>query len=103
MSARFYRNPDGTGLCRRSALSGSWRSGGRPGASPEGPCGAGIGQRRGCRDRIVGGACIPLQGRIFLWKTLLRPAGSHHSRRRLSRIPSCEAAVAPAEVCSAVR
>src|SRR5690349_6042506 len=28
--------------------------GGRPRASPEGPCGAGIGQRRGCRDRIVG-------------------------------------------------
>jgi len=23
MSAQFYRNPDGTGLCRRSALSGS--------------------------------------------------------------------------------
>jgi hypothetical protein len=23
MSERFYRNPDGTGLCRRSALSGS--------------------------------------------------------------------------------
>jgi len=27
MSAGFYRNPDGTGLCRRSALSGSWRRG----------------------------------------------------------------------------
>ena len=32
----------------------------RPRASPEGPCGAGIGQWRGCRDRIVGGARIPL-------------------------------------------
>ena len=27
MSTRFYRNPDGTGLCGRPALSGSWRRG----------------------------------------------------------------------------
>ncbi len=27
MSTRFYRNPDGTGLCGRSALSGSSRRG----------------------------------------------------------------------------
>jgi DNA-binding transcriptional LysR family regulator len=75
-------DPDGTRFCRRSALSGSWRREGRARASPEGPCGAGIGQRRGCRGRIVGGACIPLQGRIFLRKLLLRPSRSH-SRRRL--------------------
>jgi len=35
-------------------------------------------------------------------KTLLRPARSHHSRRRLSRIPSCKATVAPAEIHSAL-
>ena len=40
------------------------------------------------------GACIPLWGRIFLRKVLLRPSRSH-SRRRLSRIPSCKAVVAP--------
>ncbi|SEL23355.1 hypothetical protein SAMN05216387_10731 [Nitrosovibrio tenuis] len=28
----------------------------------EGPGEAGIGPRRGCPDRIVGGACIPLRG-----------------------------------------
>jgi len=39
------------------------------------------------------GPCIPLRGRIFLRK-LLRPSRSH-SRRRLSRIPSREAAIAP--------
>src|SRR5690242_10197263 len=42
------------------------------------------------------GACIPLRGRIFLRKVLLRPTRSHHSLRRLSRIPSRKAAVAPA-------
>src|SRR3569623_3378179 len=50
----------------------------RPRASPEGPCGAGIGQRRGCRGRAYGSwdARIPLRGRIFLWKKLLRPTRS---------------------------
>ena len=46
------------------------------------------------------GARIPLRGRIFLWKKLLRPSRSHHSRRRLSCIPSRKAAVAPTETCS---
>jgi len=46
------------------------------------------------------GPRIPLRGRIFLRKLLLRPS---HSRRRLSRIPSRKAAVAPAEICSAVK
>src|SRR6185437_1784046 len=36
------------------------------------PCAAGIGQRRGCRDRVHG-ARIPLRGRTFLWKALLPP------------------------------
>jgi hypothetical protein len=47
-----------------------------PRAQPEGPRGAGIGQRRGCQDRakILLGVCIPLRGRIFLRKTLLSPA-----------------------------
>jgi hypothetical protein len=75
MSARFYRNPDGTGLCRRSALSGSWRRARTPERRPRGPAEQGSGSG-GDAGRIVGGACIPLQGRIFLWKTLLRPARS---------------------------
>ena len=37
MSARFYRNPDGTGLCRRSALACSWRRGAAPERCPRGP------------------------------------------------------------------
>ena len=52
--------------------------------------------------RTCWGVCIPLRGRIFLRKTLLCPSRSHHSRRRLSRIPSRKAAVAPTEICSAV-
>ena len=48
------------------------------------------------------GAGIPLRGRIFLRKTLFRPARSHHSHRRLSRIPSRKATAAPAEIYSAL-
>jgi len=44
----------------------------RPGASHEGSREAGIGQRRGCRDRVQG-AGIPLRGRTFLRKALLLP------------------------------
>jgi len=53
----------------------------RPKALPEGPREAGIGQRRGCHGRACGywGARIPLRGRIFLRKTLLRPSRSRHS------------------------
>jgi hypothetical protein len=53
----------------------------RPEALPEGPREAGIGQWRGCRSRACGykGTRIPLRGRIFLRKTLLRPMRSHHS------------------------
>jgi hypothetical protein len=49
-----------------------------PGAQPEGPRKAGIGQRRGCRTapRCGWGAKSPLRGRIFLRKKLLRPARS---------------------------
>ncbi|OJY13286.1 MAG: hypothetical protein BGO99_00940 [Nitrosospira sp. 56-18] len=36
------------------------------------------------------------------WKTLLRPARPHYSRRRLSRIPFRKAAAAPAEIYSAL-
>ena len=75
----------------------------RPRALHEGPAKrdrAAAGMRR---PRLwIGGACIPLRGRIFLRKVLLRPSRSHHSRRRLSRIPSRKAAVAPAEIYSAV-
>jgi hypothetical protein len=58
---------------------------GRPGASHEGPRAAGIGQRRGCRDRVHG-AGIPLRGRTFLRKALLlpsrsRPGASHEGPR----------------------
>jgi hypothetical protein len=62
-----------------------------PERGPRGPAKRGIGQRRGCQDRaknLLGRVCIPLRGRIFLRKTLLCPSRSHHSRRRLSRIPS---------------
>ena len=51
---------------------------GRPGASHERPRAAGIGQRRGSRDRVHG-AGIPLRGRTFLRKALLLPARSRHS------------------------
>src|SRR3569623_1012443 len=46
-----------------------------PGASHEGRREAGIGQRRGCHDRInvPRGAPSPYGGRIFLRKTLLHP------------------------------
>jgi hypothetical protein len=48
MSARFYRNPDGTGFAGGLPCQAP-SDGERPRASPEGPCGAGIGHRRGCR------------------------------------------------------
>ncbi|SDA11173.1 hypothetical protein SAMN05216315_102129 [Nitrosospira sp. Nsp18] len=57
----------------------------RPEASPEGPREAGIGQRRGCRDRAPqGGARIPLRVRTFLRKALLRPARSYSASLRLA-------------------
>jgi hypothetical protein len=76
----------------------------RPRAEPEGPCEAGIGQRRGCQDRTkkllerlhpAAGSHLPLE-------ELLRPARSYRSRRRLSRILSRKAAVAPAGIYSAL-
>ena len=80
------------------------------------------------RAKVHVGANSPLRGRIFLWERLLRPPrsrpilpqpgwdgalraaclvrllakGINHSRRRLSRIPSRKAAVAPTEICSAL-
>jgi hypothetical protein len=74
-----------------------------PRGQPEGPRKAGIGQRRGCFDRSKDllGRLHPLRDRIFLWKTLLRPTRSHHSRCRLSHIPSRKATVAPV-ICSAL-
>jgi len=76
----------------------------RPGAWPEGPREAGIGRRRGCQSapKHTWGASNPLRGRIFLWKKLLRSMRPHHSRRRLSRIPSRKAAAAPEEIYSAL-
>jgi hypothetical protein len=50
--ARFYRNSYGTGLCGRSALSGSSRRR-APEHGTRGPR-SGIGQRRGCGDRGYG-------------------------------------------------
>ena len=50
---------------------------GRLEALHEGPCEAGIGQRRGCRDR-VSWRRIPLRGCTFLRKALLRPARARH-------------------------
>ena len=75
------------------------------------------------RAKVHVGANNPLRGRIFLWKALLRPSrsrpilrnpdgtglcgrpvlsGINHSRRRVSRILSPKATVAPAEICSAL-
>jgi hypothetical protein len=101
--ARFYRNPNGTRLCGQSALSGSWRRS-APERSPRGPAkrGSGSGGDASTASQYCWDVGIPLRGRIFLWKTLLRPSRSHHSRRRLSRIPSSKANVAPAETCSEV-
>ena len=61
-----------------------------PGALSEGSREAGIGQRRGCQTapKCTQDANSPLRDRIFPRKTLLCPSRSHHSRRRLSRIPS---------------
>ncbi|MEP6878196.1 MAG: hypothetical protein ABI865_05055, partial [Nitrosospira sp.] len=53
---------------------------GRPGASHEGSREAGIGQRRGCRDR-ASWRHILLRGRTFLRKALLRPARRTIPRR----------------------
>ena len=50
---------------------------GRPKAWPEGPREAGIGQRRDAAT--ASGACIPLRGRTFLRKALLRPERSRDS------------------------
>jgi hypothetical protein len=46
-------------------------------------------------------AYSPLRGRIFLSEETAPPFAVY-SRRRLSRIPSREATVAPAETCSEV-
>ena len=96
-----------------------------PQSVARGPCKAGIGQWRGCQTapKYTWGANSPLRGRIFLWKTLFRPSRSRpilrnpdgtglcgrpvlsgiiHSRRRVSRILSPKATVAPAEICSAL-
>jgi len=67
------------------ALSHEWERelkqappfGWRPEALHEGPREAGIGQRRGCRDRVYEpGRLHPATGRIFLRKTLLLPSRS---------------------------
>jgi hypothetical protein len=73
--ARFYRNPMGTGLCERCALSGSWRRN-APERSPRDPAkqGSGSGGDVKTAPRICWGVCIPLRGRIFLRKRLLRPS-----------------------------
>jgi hypothetical protein len=65
VSARFYRNPNGTGLCEQSAFV-KLLAKERPRAQPEGACEAGIGQRRGCQDR----------SRILLGR--LHPAAGSH-------------------------
>jgi hypothetical protein len=54
------------------------------------------------RAKVYMGRQQPATGSHLLWKTLLRPARSHHSRRRLSRIPSRKATAAPVEICSAL-
>ena len=95
--ARFYSNPNGTRALRADCFVRLLAKG-APRALHEGPA---------KRDRAAAGdaataimdwlgACIPLRGRIFLRKLLLNPSRSHHSLRRLSRIPSRKAAVAPA-------
>ena len=75
----------GTWLRCSQRLGMEWR----PEASHEGPREAGIGQRRGCRDRVprAWGARIPLRGRTFLRKALLRPARSHSALLRLALHP----------------
>ena len=67
MSARFYRNPYGAGLCERSALSGSWRRS-APERRPRGPAerGSGSGGDASTAPQFCWGAGIPLRGRIFL-------------------------------------
>ena len=67
MSARFYRNPYGAGLCERSALSGSWRRS-APERRPRGPAerGSGSGGDASTAPQVCWGAGIPLRGRIFL-------------------------------------
>jgi hypothetical protein len=68
----------------------------RPEALPEGPAKRDRATEGMRRTRLwIGGAYIPLLGRIFLWKKLLHPPRSYHSLRRLSRIPSRKAVVAP--------
>ncbi|SCX87926.1 hypothetical protein SAMN05216308_101692 [Nitrosospira sp. Nsp13] len=61
----------------------------RPEASHEGLREAGIGQRKGCRDRVprAWGARIPLRVRTFLRKALLRPVRSHFALLRLVPYP----------------
>ena len=49
---------------------------------PRDPAKRGSGSAGDGRDhalKVRSGACIPLRGRIFLWKALLRPSRSHHS------------------------
>src|SRR5574340_1395649 len=62
---------------------------GAPERRPRGPREAGIGQRRGCPAALMAhwGARIPLRGRIFLRKILLRPARSHSASLRLALHP----------------
>ena len=61
----------------------------RPEASPEGPREAGIGQRgdAAIAFHAKGGVRIPLQGRTFLRKALLRPARSYSASLRLALHP----------------
>jgi len=76
MSARFYRNPDGTGFA--GGLPWVLAKGGAPERRPRGPAeqGSGSGGDAAAALMVLWDARIPLRGRIFLWKTLLRPPRS---------------------------
>ncbi|SCX37975.1 hypothetical protein [Nitrosospira sp. Nsp1] len=61
----------------------------RPEASPEGPAKRGSGSAGDAAIALhtQGGASIPIRGRTFLRKALLRPARSHSASLRLALHP----------------
>ena len=75
-----FRSPMGRGFQAVLSLLGR----GSAKRRPEGPCERGW-QRRGSRDRAEP---VEAPSRYALRKTVLCPSRSHHSRRRLSPIPS---------------
>jgi hypothetical protein len=77
-------------MAPRSVARGAPRSGGRAAA--------------GMPDRatVLLGCQQPATGSHLHSEDMLRPARSHHSRRRLSCIPSRKAAVAPVRIYSAL-